>query len=317
MRGALTRAALLITTICALSADAASRFTLVATVCVPDVREMSGIAVVRRIAGTGGACDTAVCLAVSDKAPNLYQMRLPVPSVPASGELRADASVFAVIGRAVDLEDVAIDKKHDRVWIAAEHEMRKPGRVYCLSLTNGEELGRFAIDSIINEKGNGAECIAFVPGSARTPDELWVGKERFIPPGRSPPIFRFRIEEDSLRLKPTDSFRLDMPLHRTQSGFAWDALHKRVWVISREIGMLFSVAVPAARSKTVAPDSLSFSYDWDHLLHNATKFGIAEGIAYDELGWLYVAFDNNDDLVGLDSTALSRDSRVMVLRPRR
>lgn len=275
---------------------------------VPEVRQMSGIAVLH--AGK----DSATCVAVSDKTPHLYQLRFARVQPQSRRDEPIPARVLRTLDQAVDLEDVFFDRAERAVWVVSEHRRGSPAVLYRVPIDKEKKIRSFELAKIVNEKGNGAECAALVPAGERA--EIWIGKERLIPPSDVPPIHRYRVAgtPSEPTLTWSSSFKLDLPFHRTQSGFAYDPVREVVWVISRELRTLFALRPTDITKGRVAPDALSFRYHWDELLGNPGTLGMVEGIAVDDFGWLYATVDNNNSKVGMNAQTLSRESRLLVLR---
>jgi hypothetical protein len=273
------------------------------------MRQLSGIAVMR------SAGDSAVCAAVSDKDPVIYEIHVPLPVKTDAAETPLPARRLRDIPAAVDLEDVAFDKNRNALWVSSEGRAGGLSVVYRVPLDPAGPVVSFPIDSVPNAKNTGAEGIALVPTAHG--DELWVARERYTPPDATPPVFRYAIGEDGRLGACVGRFELGLIFHRTQSGMTHDPRSRHVWIISRELRILYAVKGPFGTRRTVTPDSLSCTYTWDDLLNNHTKFGMAEGVAFDQSGNLFVAFDNNEDLVGTDPAALSGEPRLIALRARR
>lgn len=284
-------------------------FVLSAVYKVPSVKQMSGIDVLAE------GRDTVRCVVVSDKADVLWELRVPVTTVAPDTERTLTSRVLRRIPGAVDLEGVAVAPGGDVVWACTEQGSNTLSRLYRVPLDPRKPVRSFALDSILTVKNNGAESVAVVEVDGAT--ELWVGRERIIPPLSIPPVYRYAVEDGGKRIRLIGSFRLGVPIHRTQSGMDYDPLNDCVWILSRELHYVFAVRVSSATgSGVVNADSLSFGYAWDELLHGPSLPGMAEGVACDSLGNMFVVFDNNRMAVGLDSTATSADSRLMVLRRR-
>lgn len=299
--------ALLCVAVLAAGTESRDPYVLSAVFRVPSVEQMSGIDVLAE------GRDTVRCVVVSDKADVLRELRVPVTTVAPDTERTLPSRVLRRIPGAVDLEGVAAESGGQVVWACTEQGSNTLSRLYRVPLDPRKPVRSFALDSILTVKNNGAESVAIVEVDGAT--ELWVGRERIIPPLSIPPVYRYAVERGGNGIGLIGPFRLGVPIHRTQSGMDYDPLNDCVWILSRELHYVFAVRVSSATgSGVVNADSLSFGYTWDELLHGPSLPGMAEGVACDSLGNMFVVFDNNRIAVGLDSTATSTDSRLLVLR---
>ncbi len=276
---------------------------------VPGVRQMSGITVLSQNE------KSTVCLAVSDKTRHLYRLRVPRAQQLTDRETILQAKIVRTIDGAVDLEDLSYDKDRAGVWITSEHKQGSPGMLYFVPLKSTAPVQSFTIGPIVNKRGNGAECLALVPVAKGF--EVWLGKERLIPPSDVPKVYRYAISGNTanLRIALRSSFQVNLPFHRTQSGMTFDPARDVIWVISRELRTMLAVKPSEVNDDLVSPDDLSFRYRWDELLGNRGTVGMVEGVATDNDGWFYVAVDNNEKEIGMSSRTRSRESRLLVLRP--
>lgn len=283
-----------------------SPYTVIARYRIENLRHLSGITILDR------QHSTAVAAIISDKDNAVFRLTVPVPSSTPEREISLKAEKAYLLNGANDCEDISYDEESRTLFIACEQNIGAPSRVFALPVDNPKQIRSYTIDSIFNDYNTGAEACAVVPYKGQR--ELWVGKERFVPPSRIPPVYRYKISGTQLIF--CGSLRIDVSLHRTQSGMAYDARRNRIWVISRELHYLFATDPATIKKGRLEPDSLSLGYTWDQEYGYPPPFGMVEGIAFDKEGLLYVAFDNNDEAIGLAGTRKKKDPLLLVLKLR-
>ncbi len=211
--------------------------------------------------------------------------------------------------RPCDLEAIAVDPADGNLVIGDERVAREPdcggtgpegqARSILFKITpEGERAGGPWDTPIVNNGNNGIEAIAARSETDGT--HIFVFEERKR--GKVPVVLEYLLSPASPeKLAILRTFRIGLPVNATQTGATFRNTDGRLLLLDRNKGELLEVDLDGCPGGDTVLCMRSASFEalieqelgLEGVQTDTNRFGLAEGIAEDDRGNLYMVLDNN------------------------